>query len=279
MGTLAATAAPAVEHGDFGGVAPELLEPLERAAGSGDAEATTSLLTKGSSLHVQAAARPLRRTVLHWTAWGGNTETSSLHLASERGHVEVAATLLNIGVSADLLDGYERTALDVAADADNEEMMVAQVAGGADINAARNHPAHTPTHRAVFNNNLAMFEHAALEDRAKTLLVDTNFRIALDEVESRSSPGYMGVSPLYLVALVASEGGVRVLLSAGANECVPALDRKPRNYPYSEPPGPLVRTLPSDVVGKWVQHMPKLRQAEIDRRVAAVRAMLARASL
>lgn len=52
----------------LGGVAIELLGPLERAAGSGDAQAMTALLGSsavGAVDHNAAESRPLRRTILH----------------------------------------------------------------------------------------------------------------------------------------------------------------------------------------------------------------------
>lgn len=57
------------------GVDIELLEPLERAAGAGDADATASLLASGTTVPFRLGAakgRPLRRAILHWAAFGGN---------------------------------------------------------------------------------------------------------------------------------------------------------------------------------------------------------------
>lgn len=400
MAMPAAAAAPAAESGAFGGVDAELLEPMERAAGAGNVEATTTLLAAGASLNAQAGSRPLGRTVLHWAVWSGNKKvirlvvmaigrtipnpaaqwqamearclsheggrdgTTPLHLASERGHVEVAAGLLKVGVSADLVDGYEHTALDLAVDANNEEMVAALVWGGAEINAAANSMWHAPLHRAVLNNNLAMCEvllregarvdahdqngeapvhtasrkgfgriisalaaagadlraedrwyrppmvHAcdsddpessiralvaegvspwvmtpqnlctvqlaALQDQFEALWVmldvgvDPNHRFAYDEEDRRQlcSSRYMGPSLLFLAALAASEGVVRLLLSAGANEGIPALDSR------SCWRGAMTPTIPADVVGKWDYTMPDLPKAELDRRVVSVRAML-----
>lgn len=53
----------------------ELLDPLERAAGNGDAQATATQLASNASFPIDgnsAASRPLRRTVLHWASFGGN---------------------------------------------------------------------------------------------------------------------------------------------------------------------------------------------------------------
>lgn len=61
----------------LGGVGIELLGPLERAAGKGDAQETATLLASGATVSIDesaATSRPLRRTVLHWASFGGNPD-------------------------------------------------------------------------------------------------------------------------------------------------------------------------------------------------------------
>lgn len=74
-----ATAEPATNE-TLGGVDIELLTPLERAAGTGATDSTAALLagTEAVRLNLMAAdERPLRRTVLHWAAFGGNPDVVS----------------------------------------------------------------------------------------------------------------------------------------------------------------------------------------------------------
>lgn len=57
------------------GVDIDYLEPLELAAGAGDADSTVTLLTSGTTVPIgddAAEERPLQRTVLHWASFGGN---------------------------------------------------------------------------------------------------------------------------------------------------------------------------------------------------------------
>eukprot|EP00903_Cladosiphon_okamuranus_P011025 g10413.t1 len=71
------TNAPALASKTLGGVDIDLLEPLERAVGAGDADATAALLPVGATVSPDAIAaedRPLRRNVLHWAALGGNPD-------------------------------------------------------------------------------------------------------------------------------------------------------------------------------------------------------------
>ena len=67
----------------LGDVDVDLLGPLERAAGTGDAQATKAFLAAGPAVYCKAFAaegRPLRRTILHWAALGGNPDVVELVL-------------------------------------------------------------------------------------------------------------------------------------------------------------------------------------------------------
>lgn len=71
------TNAPPPASATLGEVNINLLEPLERAAGAGDATLTGALLAAGTMVPIGANAaeeRPLRRTILHWAAFGGSSD-------------------------------------------------------------------------------------------------------------------------------------------------------------------------------------------------------------
>lgn len=75
-GAVADAAASPVSKETLGGVDVGLLTPLERAAGAGDFQETVTLLASGTALPIgnnAAKDRPLRRSVLHWASWSGNS--------------------------------------------------------------------------------------------------------------------------------------------------------------------------------------------------------------
>ena len=102
----------------LGGIQVELLDPLERAAGSGDTQVTAALLASGATVSMDenaAEIRPLHRTVLHWASIGGNPDVVQAVLQAvapshvfENGQLHAIAPA---AVEAAVLDALEATCL------------------------------------------------------------------------------------------------------------------------------------------------------------------------
>lgn len=78
----------------LGGVDVELLNPLELAAGAGDAQATAALLVSGRPLPIGpnvGHGRPLFRTALHWASFGGNAAVITAVLTAVEESAALAA--------------------------------------------------------------------------------------------------------------------------------------------------------------------------------------------
>ena len=103
----------------LGDVDVDLLKPLERAAGAGDAQATAALLAAGSTVPIgenAAQGRPLGRTVLHWAALGGKPAVvrDVLRAVAKSG---IAAAGCGSDVDAEHVGAVENTANDARAEA------------------------------------------------------------------------------------------------------------------------------------------------------------------
>lgn len=115
----------------LGGVDIDLLEPLERAAGTGDADATATLLASGTTVPIgdnAAEERPLRRTILHWAAFSGNPNVvaAALEAVASSG---VAASATSEGVEE---EAQPAAAAAAAAKSDALEARCLSAAGGQD---------------------------------------------------------------------------------------------------------------------------------------------------
>ena len=103
--------APAGPGKALDGVDVQLLEPLERAVGAGDADVTAMLLASGTQVLLGIGAahgRPLRRTVLHWAAFGGNPDVVEAVLEAVASRGVAAAD----GANVDAADAAKSDALE-----------------------------------------------------------------------------------------------------------------------------------------------------------------------
>lgn len=112
-----ATASPASTE-TLGGVDIQLLSPLERAAGEGNARATAALLASGTTVPIgddAAGDRPLRRTVLHWASLSGNVAVISAVLEAVG---ESGVMAFEVGGGASAAESIELAAQAAAANAE-----------------------------------------------------------------------------------------------------------------------------------------------------------------
>ena len=117
-----ATAASPVLSETLGGVDVKLLDSLERAAGTGDAQATADLIMSRNNIATIAnfaaadkPLRPLRRTLLHWASFGGNPTVITAVLEA----VAKIGSWANVTSSA---DARAKAAAEAAAKAKSEAL-------------------------------------------------------------------------------------------------------------------------------------------------------------
>ncbi len=144
---------PGTAPGDISldGVDIALLEPLERAAGTGDADATATILASGTTVPIGAAAadeRPLRRSILHWASFGGNVAVVAavLEAVVESGVAAAAETATAGGETPAVVDAALADAASAAKSDALEATCLSRVSG---------HDGNTPLHLAAEHGHVA----------------------------------------------------------------------------------------------------------------------------
>lgn len=263
---------PASANTTLGDVEIDLLEPLERTAGAGDAQATAALLAAGTTVPIgenAAEGRPLRRTILHWAALSGNPavvrdvlravaesgiaaraealeafslgkpggpdRTTPLHLAAEGGHTDVAITLLGFGARIDPVDGDDRIPLTICLDKGHDEMALELVRRSRrDVNIPVSSPDIPALHYAAWRGCLPVVE------------------LLLSKRASIDVPNVFFETPLHSAATCGPNAGevIKRLLAAGIHIDQPNISRVRRSFTPSSTPA---NTLPRPSEHFWQQ--------------------------
>lgn len=132
--------------GTLDGVDIGLLKPLERAAGTGDANETATILASGTTVPIGAAAadeRPLRRNILHWASFGGNPNVVTAVLEA------IAASGVAAAAASGAAEGEAPAAADAASAAKSDALEATCLSriGG--------HDGITPLHLAAEHGHVA----------------------------------------------------------------------------------------------------------------------------
>ena len=191
--------------------------PLHDAVKDGDIAGPRDLIAAGEDLEAQDK---FVGTALHWAALIDNGDaaqvliaagvdlnthargdgTTALHLAAQRGSVEVAAVLIEAGAAMDARDTFGNTPLHYAAGNDQVGVAALMLDAGADINVRVIQDGLKPLHRAAEGNAPGMIE----------LLVHSGV-----DIDEKSSSG--GQTPLIIAVDRGQADAVRTLLELGAD--------------------------------------------------------------
>lgn len=120
------------------------LDFLLLAAGSGDVSEVEAILNKHPEIDIDS---------------GDRCESSALHHAAEKGHIEVVKLLIKRGAIVNVTNMWEKTPLHSACNNGHELVVQHLVENGARIEATSNKKRFTPLHLAAQFDHMKIVEY------------------------------------------------------------------------------------------------------------------------